>query len=118
MPFIEWAVFRVLRINNMKTAEKYGLHCATHVYGLSRTGNIDEQYILAVLNKIAGATKDNYINEIFTHPDLGSEQGIRELQALTSAAVSDRLESLGMRCIGYKEISSDVRSMLRAGKGR
>ncbi len=105
MPFIEWAVFRMLRINNMRTAEEYGLHCATQVYGLSRTGNIDEQYLLAVLSKIADPTKDNYIYEIFTHPDLSSETGISELQALTSMAVSDRLESLGMRCVGYKEIS-------------
>jgi len=107
MPFIEWAVFRVLCTNNMRTAEQYGLHCAAKVYGLSRTGNIDEQYLLAVLNDIDDQTKDNYINEIFTHPDLASATGIRELQALTSVAVSDRLQSLGIRCIGYKEISLD-----------
>ncbi len=61
----------------MRNAEEYGLHCATQVYGRSRTGNIDEKYLLAVLNKIAGMTKDNYIKdnyvyEIFTHPDLAS----------------------------------------------
>jgi hypothetical protein len=49
--------------------------------------------------------KDNYVYEIFAHPDLASVPGLRELQALTSVAVSDRLESLGMRRIGYKEIS-------------
>lgn len=93
----------------MRNAEEYGLHCATQVYGRSRTGNIDEKYLLAVLNKIAGMTKDNYIKdnyvyEIFTHPDLASVR-LRELQALTSVAVSDRLKSLGIRRTGYKEIS-------------
>lgn len=117
MPFIEWSVFRVLRSKNMRTAEEYGLRFATQVYGLSRTGGIDEQYLLAVLNKIAGQTKGNYIREIFAHPDLASAAGLRELQALTSVAVSDRLESLGMRRIGYKEISANDKVVCSARAG-
>ena len=122
MPFIEWAVFRVLRIKNMRTAAEYGLHCATQVYGLSRTGNIDEKYLLAVLNRIAGMTKvnymkDNHVYEIFAHPDLASIPGLRELRALTSVAVSDRLESLGMRRTGYKEISPNNKIYASATEG-
>ena len=117
MPFIEWAVFRVLWTCNMRTAEEYGLHCATQVYGLSRTGHIDEQYLLAVLNNIATQTKDHHINEIFTHPDLASAAGLGELQALMSPVVSNRLESLGIRCIGYQEISLNDRVFCAAGEG-
>ena len=71
---------------------------------------MDEKYLLAVLNKITGMTKDNYIKdnyayEIFTYPNLASVRGLRELQALTSVAVSDRLKPPGIRRTGYKGIS-------------
>ncbi len=104
MPFVEWAVFRMLRIKNQRTASKYGLHCATRVYGLSRTGDLDEQYLHALLVGIAGQAEDDYVIEIFSHPDSASESGMRELQALTSADIVARLQSLGVRCVGYKDI--------------
>lgn len=100
MPFIEWAVFGVLGTYNLRIARKYGLRVACHVYGLSLTGSIDEKFLLDILNRSSGS-----LNEIFTHPDISIESGRRELEALTSIKVRNRLDSLGMALVGYKELS-------------
>jgi predicted glycoside hydrolase/deacetylase ChbG (UPF0249 family) len=59
-PFVEWVVFRLLRVYNIRKARKYGLRVACYVYGLSRTGSINEKYLLDVLNRANGS-----LNEIF-----------------------------------------------------
>lgn len=102
MPFIEWVVFGMLGISHARKVRKYGLHAAHTVYGLSRTGQIDEQYLLDI---IAGA--DGFV-EIFTHPDKATEDGRRELEALTSAAVRERLSSLSIIPDGYRELSQEA----------
>jgi hopanoid biosynthesis associated protein HpnK len=100
MPFIEWAVFGILGIYNLRIAKKYGLNVTSHVYGLSLTGSIDENFLLDILNRSRGS-----LNEIFTHPDMSSESGRRELEALTSATLRNRLDSLGIEPVGYRELS-------------
>jgi hopanoid biosynthesis associated protein HpnK len=100
MPFIEWAVFGILGTYNLRIARKYGLRIACHVYGLSLTGSIDEKFLLDILNRSSGS-----LNEIFTHPDMSTESGRRELEALTSTKVRNRLDSLGMVPVGYRELS-------------
>lgn len=100
MPFIEWAVFGVLGTYNLRIARKYGLHVSCHVYGLSVTGSIDEKFLIDILNRSKGS-----LSEIFTHPDISTESGRRELEALTSIKVRNRLNSLGMALVGYRELS-------------
>jgi hopanoid biosynthesis associated protein HpnK len=100
MPFIEWAVFGVLGTYNLRIARKYGLRVVGHVYGLSLTGSIDEKFLLDILNRSSGS-----LNEIFTHPDISIESGRRELEALISIKVRNRLNSLGMALVGYRELS-------------
>jgi hopanoid biosynthesis associated protein HpnK len=100
MPFIEWAVFGILGHYNLRTARKYGLHVACHVYGLSLTGSINEKFLLDILDRSRGS-----LSEIFTHPDISTESGMRELKALTSVKVRDRINSLGMTMVGYRELS-------------
>jgi hopanoid biosynthesis associated protein HpnK len=100
MPFIEWAVFGILGTYNLRIARKYGLHVVCHVYGLSLTGSIDEKFLLDILNCSSGS-----LNEIFTHPDISVESGRRELEALTSIKVRNRLSPLGMALVGYRELS-------------
>jgi hypothetical protein len=100
MPFIEWAVFGILGTYNLRTARKYGLHVACHVYGLSLTGSMDEKFLLDILDRSRGS-----LSEIFTHPDISMESGMRELEALTSVKVRNRINSLGMTMVGYRELS-------------
>lgn len=99
MPFIEWAVFGMIGIYNVRTARRYGLCPSCHVYGLSRTEDIDENYLLEILSRFGSP-----LNEIFLHPDSETEHGSRELGALTSPAVRHRLDSFGIKLFGYGEL--------------
>ncbi|HAM51951.1 MAG TPA: hypothetical protein DCP92_15160 [Nitrospiraceae bacterium] len=100
MAFVEWAVFRTLRKHHERVARKYGLSVARHVYGLSRTDGIDEEYLLDILDHARIS-----LDEIFTHPDTATQSGKRELQALTSARVRERVASLGISLTGYGQLS-------------
>jgi hopanoid biosynthesis associated protein HpnK len=96
MPFLEWATFGVLGPCNLRTIRRYRMHVACRVYGLSRTGDIDEQYLLHILDRAAAPGA-----EIFFHPDAGTEAGRRELAALTAPAVRQRLDALNISLTGY-----------------
>ncbi len=114
MSFAEWATFGVLKARNLGIAGRYGLESACRAYGISRTGDIDAHYLLRVLERMRGP-----LNELFTHPDNRTESGRRELEALTSVEVRNRLASLGVELVGYRELS-ERRAGLRSvcqGKG-
>ena len=98
MPFVEWAVFRILKMTHERTARDHGLHVADAVYGLSRSGQVDQQYLFHAVTRPAGCI------EIFTHPETASKAGRRELDALTSAVVQDKLSSQGIALVGYRDI--------------
>jgi hypothetical protein len=100
MPYIEWVVFRLLRKGNIDATERYGLSYARHVFGLSGTGHLGEEYILKLLELIA-LSDPSGVDEIFGHPDLSTERGLRELDAFKSKKIASRLDSLGIKRIGY-----------------
>jgi hopanoid biosynthesis associated protein HpnK len=103
MPLLEQAVFGTLKASNMRTAERYGLRCASNVYGLSRSGALDEEYLLSLINHMA-MSHGSFVNEIFCHPDVVTDAGLAELSALKSVAVVAKLESFSIKRIGYKDI--------------
>jgi|WetSurMetagenome_2_1015567.scaffolds.fasta_scaffold00013_102 chitin disaccharide deacetylase len=98
--FIEHAVFATLMPSNKRKAASHGLRCADRVYGLSHSGNITEEYLLALIESMA-VSGGSFVNEIFCHPDKASAAGMTDLKALKSAAVAARLDSLGIKGIGY-----------------
>jgi len=102
MPFVEWAVFRMLKATHERTARNYGLHVANVVYGLSRSGQVDEKYLVHILTRSVGCI------EIFTHPEMASEAGCRELEALISTAVQDKVASHGIALGGYRDIPPEA----------
>jgi hopanoid biosynthesis associated protein HpnK len=95
MPFLEWATFGVLGPCNMRIIGRHRMNVAGRVYGLCRTGDIDEQYLLDILDRAAPYA------EIFFHPDAGTDAGRRELAALTAPAVRQRLTALNISLTGY-----------------
>ncbi len=99
MPFIEWVVFGFLSMSHQRKARSFGLKAIHNSYGLSRTGHVNEKYLLGVF------TWSGDIFEIFVHPDWATGAGQRELEALTSSAVLERLSSLAIPAIGYRELS-------------
>ena len=110
MPFIEWAVFGMLSVYNLRTAGKYGMRAARRVYGLSRTEDVDEGYLLNILSRI-----DSPMSEFFVHPDTATSSGRRELEALTSTEVRKRLDSLGITPTGYGKVSGPLMVHKTAG---
>lgn len=93
---VEWAVFGMLALLNGRTARRHGLETPARVHGLSRTGRIDEAYLLDLLGRLRPGW-----NELFVHPDRDTPQGACELQALVSPRVRDRIESLGIVLTHY-----------------
>ncbi len=112
MPFLERAVFGVLRAYNLKTAAEFGISVAGGCLGLSWTGRIDEKSLPCLLSCAGGQ-----VNEIFTHPDIATIQGRRELEALTSADVRNRLFSLGLELVGYRELTKERTALDSAWEG-
>jgi predicted glycoside hydrolase/deacetylase ChbG (UPF0249 family) len=102
MPFVEWVVFRILKVTNQRTARNHGLHVANAVYGLSRSDQVDEEYLLNTLTRSVGCI------EFFTHPEMASKDGCRELEALTSSALQDKLASQGIALVGYRDIPTEA----------
>jgi len=99
---VEWAVFGFLGRRNRRAADRHGLASPDRVFGLSRTGRVDEAYLLSLLPRLAPGW-----NELFVHPDLGSERGRAELDALTSPRVRARIADLGIALTAYGPNSSD-----------
>ena len=111
MPYLEWAVFGPLGTYNTRVAGRHGMRVPDNVYGLSRTGSVDEKYLFGVLEMAAGP-----VNEIFTHPDVSTGPGRTELRALTSFAVRDRMTARGMTLTGYGGLSRPVSQLHFAGE--
>ncbi len=101
MPFVEWAVFGILGKYNSRTARKYGMQSAARVFGLSSTGGIDEKFFLDILRHAGIA-----LTEIFTHPDVETPSGRRELAALMSPSVRDLIRELEISPVGYKDLEA------------
>ncbi len=112
MPFLEWAAFGPLGIHNAREAGRRGIRVPDGVYGLSRTGEVDEEYLLGILGMACGA-----VDEIFTHPDTATEAGRIELTALKSHTVRGRAADLGMTLAGYAELSGAGSLCHFAGEG-
>ncbi len=111
-PFFEWIVFGMLGLYNMRTAKRYGLNAAHRVYGLSRTGGVDENYLLTILSRTSGV-----VNELFTHPDVATESGLEEMEALVSTRVLERIAELGISLVGYRELSEGAMVLKSAWEG-
>jgi hopanoid biosynthesis associated protein HpnK len=99
MPFLEWAVFGLIGRQYKRKADRQAVYSAKRVFGLSRTGSVDEEYILQVLDRVRGP-----VDEMFAHPDMSTESGRAELGALTSPAVRRRAASYGITVAGYGEL--------------
>ena len=69
--------------------------------GLSWTGSIDEKCFIDLLDYAKGP-----IDEIFTHPDISTDSGLRELEALISPDVRNKISS-ALDLVGYRELSGE-----------
>ena len=93
----EWAVFRVLKVFNLRAARASGLRCP-RTYGIPRPGRVTEDYLAALVSRVDGP-----VSEVFTHPDMASGQGRAELAAITSPRVLEAMNSRGLAAKGFKD---------------
>lgn len=93
--------FGLIAIRNLRMARECGLRVTSNVYGLSGTGKMNEEYLLALLPYVKGM-----VNEIYLHPDLDSSPGREEMKAATSVRVLDRLKDFGFQLVGFRELSA------------
>lgn len=98
LPFAEWLVFRILGTLHIPRLSRYGMRAADRVYGLARSGQVDEPYVLASIARCGTFT------ELFCHPDLASDAGRREMDALQSPTVRKTLSIHGISLVGYREL--------------
>jgi len=94
-------VFGLIAVRNLRMAVECGLRVTSNVYGLSRTGRMNEEYLLALLPYVKGM-----VSEIYLHPDLDSSPGREEVKAVTSERVRDRLKAVGLQLVGFRELSA------------
>ena len=92
----ERAIFGILARMNARRAARAGLRVAARVHGLARTGRLDEAWLLDLLPRLRPG-----LHELFAHPDLETLEGARELAALTSIRVRDRVKQLGIELVSY-----------------
>jgi chitin disaccharide deacetylase len=69
------------------------------IFGLSHTGAMTEDRLLALLPRLPEG-----VSELYFHPDHAA--GARELQALTSPAVASALHALGIHPTSFTELSA------------
>ena len=111
LPFIEWAVFQILGIHNCRKARKFGLHSAGRVFGLARSGNIDEHFLLGMFPHGTSS-----FTEIYAHPDKETAAGRIELAALVSPRVRDIISALQISHVSYKDLREKHETIRRCGE--
>jgi chitin disaccharide deacetylase len=82
--------------------------CTTaRCYGLFRSGRIDVDYLL----RLVEALPDGDL-ELHCHPDLGTETGRREVEALVCSEFKDALAARGVQLATYRSLTADCRAPL------
>jgi len=79
------------------------------VYGLLQSGNMNERYLLGLLERMEGVTSEIYAHPLAFDADDAAKQenpgGVRELQALTSGRVRLAIEKAGFRPATYETLT-------------
>ncbi len=101
---LSWFAFGLLRLRGRRRASAAGLRWADRVYGLCRTGRIDERYLEALLPRMRGS-----INELYTHPDQGTPEGRIELAALLSGRVMEGARAAGISLSSYRQLDHQLK---------
>ncbi len=78
------------------------------VYGLLQSGNMNEAYLLGLLERIEATGSEIYAHPLAPDADEASKcenpGGVRELQALTSSRVRDAIERVGFKLATYSQL--------------
>ena len=69
------------------------------LFGLLRTGHLDEAYVIRLLQRLPEGTY-----ELYAHPRLDTDQGRRELAALVSPQARRIVQARGIHLTSYGQL--------------
>jgi len=89
-----------------KKIHSSGLVSTDGVFGIYRTGEITEGWLLLLLDRLQ---KVDGIFELYIHPeDRKGSPGYEELKSITSQRVKDKIEDMGIRLLGFSDLSNII----------
>jgi chitin disaccharide deacetylase len=103
---IEAAIFRALSGRTRRLMRKRGLRSTDSLFGLHQSGHLDEDYVVAIIDRLREGT-----TELYFHPamDIGdtppSASAQVEVEVLTSPRVRDALVARGVRLANFAELA-------------
>ncbi len=99
--FYRWTFYPLSKIF-MKKVHLSNIKHPDGVFGLYKTGEITEDWLLILLDRL------QYIQgvfEIYLHPvDMKNSPGFKELKALTSHRVAEKIKDLGIKLISFSQL--------------
>jgi chitin disaccharide deacetylase len=102
-----WWIFSQLRRHGERRLQKAGIHCAQRVYGLLKSGDITEDYLLGLIPQIQAQCFEIYAHPaiaLLDEPENGpSGAGEKELKAFLSDRVKTELAAQGFTLTQYSD---------------
>lgn len=95
--FLHAAIFHQLSGRCEKVLKKYNISYCNGVIGFLETGNLQEQYIIDIIQKLPEG-----VYELYTHPDSSKNN---ETQILCSEKIKSALKNLNVNLTTWKELS-------------
>jgi chitin disaccharide deacetylase len=103
---MEAAIFRALSGRTRRLMRKRGLKSTDSLFGLHQSGHLDEDYVVAIIDRLREGT-----TELYFHPamDIGdtppSASAQLEVEVLTSPRVRDALAARGVRLANFAALA-------------
>lgn len=103
---VETAIFRALSSRTRRLMRKRGLQSTDALFGLLQSGHLDEDYVVAIVERLREGT-----TELYFHPamDIGdtppSAAAQVEVEILTSPRVREALVARGVRLANFAELA-------------
>jgi hopanoid biosynthesis associated protein HpnK len=101
-------VFNLLGCWCERRLEGRGFNQPRKVYGLLQSGDMNERYLLGLLERMDGTSSEIYAHPLAFDAEEAAKRenpgGMRELQALTSGRVRQAIEKAGFRLATYQSL--------------
>jgi chitin disaccharide deacetylase len=104
---IESLIFRSLSKRTRRMMTERGLKSTDWLFGLHQSGNLDEDYIIRIIERLRDGT-----TELYFHPamDIGgippAREAQREVEILTSPRVREAIASCGIKLTTFAELAA------------
>jgi hopanoid biosynthesis associated protein HpnK len=104
---VESVIFKSLSRRTRRMMRAHGLRHADRMFGLHQSGHLDEDYVLAVIDRLREGTTELYFHpaaDIGGTPPPAEAQG--EVEILTSPRVRQAIAARGVELIAFRELAA------------